>query len=52
MEGFSTKGLKLFQVFLGKFGFIDGSYLSVSIFVIEVGLGDVRLDSTPKSSKN
>ena len=45
-------GLKCFEVFLGKFGIIDGSYLNVRIFVTEEGCSDKGLDSTPKSSKN
>jgi hypothetical protein len=44
--------LKCFEVFLGKFGIIDGSYLNVRIFVTEEGCSDKGLDSTPKSSKN
>ena len=38
IEGFWTKGFKSLQTFLGKFGFILGSYLSVRIFVIDSGL--------------
>ena len=37
IEGFSVRGLKSFQVFLDRFGTIDGSYLNVKIFVIEEG---------------
>ena len=51
IEGFSVRGLKSFQVFLDRFGTIDGSYLNVKIFVIEEGF-DKKLDSTSKSSKN
>ena len=51
-EGFSVRGLKLFQVFLGRFGVIDGSYLYVRIFVTDDGWGDKKLDSTSNASKN
>ena len=47
-----SDGSKCFEVFLGKFGIIDGSYLNVRIFVTEEGCNDKGLDSTPKSSKN
>ena len=51
-EGFSINGLKSFQVFLGRFGVIDVSYLNVRMLVIEECSGDKKLDSTSKSSKN
>tara|TARA_B100000929_G_C15472307_1_gene408294 strand:- start:90 stop:206 length:117 start_codon:yes stop_codon:yes gene_type:complete len=31
---------KSFEFFVGKFGFINGSYLNVRIFVIEEGSGE------------
>ena len=52
IEGSSCDNLMSFEVFLGKFGVIDVSYLNVRIFVTEEGCGDKKLDSTPKSSKN
>ena len=51
-EGFSINGLESFQVFLGRFGVIDVSYLNVRMSVIEECSGDKKLDSTSKSSKN
>ena len=52
MEFSSCGSLKSFEVFLGKFGVIDGSYLNVRIFVTEEGCGIKELDSTTEPSKN
>ena len=51
-EDSSCNSLISFEVFLGRIGIIDGSYLNVRIFVTEEGCSDKGLDSTPKSSKN